>query len=68
MAAHDDEMNKRRQRREEMRKKQEAEQKRLKAGLITVAILLVVCAVGMLTIIRDTGVMDTPETVAPVAT
>ena len=68
MAPHDDEMNKRRQRREEMRKKQEAEQKRLKAGLITVAILLVVCAVGMLTIIRDTGVMDTPETEAPVAT
>lgn len=55
MAPHDDEMNKRRQRREEMRQKQEAEQKRLKAGLITAAILLVVCAVGLITIIRDTG-------------
>ena len=56
MAPHDDEMNKRRQRREEMRKKQEAEQKRLKAGLVTAAILLVVCAVGLLAIIRDTGI------------
>ena len=56
MAPHDDEMNKRRQRREEMRRKQEAEQKRLKAGLITAGILLVVCAVGLLAIIRDTGV------------
>lgn len=56
MAPHDDEMNKRRQRREEMRQKQEAEQKRLKTGLIVAAILLVVCAVGLLSIIRDTGV------------
>lgn len=56
MAPHDDEMNKRRQRREEMRKKQEAEQKRLKAGLIAAGVLLLVCAAGLLAIIRDTGV------------
>ena len=55
MARHEDEMNRRRQRREEMRKKQEAEQKRLKTGLIIAAVLLVVCAVGLLAIIRDTG-------------
>ena len=64
MAPHDDEMNKRRQRREEMRQKQEAEQKRLKAGLITAAILLIVCAIGLLAIIRDTGVDLRPETKA----
>ena len=67
MAPHDDEMNKRRQRREEMRKKQETEQKRLKAGLITAAILLVVCAVGLLAIIRDTGALDAPKTEATAA-
>ena len=55
MAPHDDEMNRRRQRREEMRRRQEAEQKRLKAGLIAAAIILVVCAVGLLAIVRDTG-------------
>ena len=62
MAPHDDEMNRRRQRREEMRQKQEAEQKRLKTGLIIAAILLVVCAVGLLAIVRDTGVDLIPET------
>ena len=64
MAPHDDEMNRRRQRREEMRQKQEAEQKRLKTGLIIAGILLVVCAVGLLTIIRDTGVELKSETEA----
>ena len=62
MAPHDDEMNRRRQRREEQRQKQQAEQKRLKTGLIIAGILLVVCAVGLLAIIRDTGALDTPET------
>ena len=62
MAPHDDEMNKRRQRREEMRQKQQAEQKRLKTALIAAGILLVVCAVGLLAIIRDTGALDSPET------
>ena len=62
MAPHDDEMNKRRQRREEMRRKQEEEQKRLKTGLIIAAILLVVCAISLLAIVRDTGVDLTPET------
>ena len=62
MAPHDDEMNKRRQRREEMRQKQQAEQKRLKTALIIAGILLVVCAVGLLAIIRDTGAFDSPET------
>ena len=62
MARHDDEMNRRRQRREEMRQKQEAEQKRLKTGLIVAAIILVVCAIGLLAIVRDTGVDLTPET------
>ena len=61
MAPHDDEMNRRRQRREEQRQKQEAEQKRLKTGLIIAGILLVVCAIGLLSIIRDTGVDLTPE-------
>lgn len=62
MAPHDDEMNRRRQRREEMRKKQEAEQKRLKTGLIIAAIILVVCAVGLLAIVRDTGIeLGTPK-------
>ena len=60
MARQDDEMNRRRQRREEMRQKQEAEQKRLKAGLVAAAILLVVCAVGMLAMVRDAGA-DTAE-------
>ena len=64
MAPHDDEMNRRRQRREEMRRKQEAEQKRLKTGLIIAAIILVICAIGLLAIIRDTGVDLTPETKA----
>lgn len=62
MAPHDDEMNKRRQRREEMRQKQQAEQKRLKTGLIIAGILLVVCTVALLSIIRDTGTLDSPET------
>ena len=62
MAPHDDEMNRRRQRREEQRQKQEAEQKRLKTGLIVAAIVLVVCAIGLLAIVRDTGVDLIPET------
>ena len=62
MAPHDDEMNKRRQRREEMRQKQQAEQKRLKTGLIIAGILFVVCTVALLSIIRDTGTLDSPET------
>ena len=62
MAPHDDEMNKRRQRREEMRQKQQAEQKQLKTGLIIAGILLVVCTVALLSIIRDTGALDSPET------
>ena len=68
MSHRDDEMNRRRQRREEMRQKQENEQKRLKAGLIVAAILLVVCTVGMISIIRDTGVeleVPTKATEAP---
>ena len=68
MAHHDDEMNRRRQRREEMRQKHEAEQKRLKTGLIVAAIILVVCAVGLLAIVRDTGVSLVPETTKPAAT
>ena len=55
MAPHDDEMNRRRQRREEMRQKQLSEQKRLKTGLIIAAIILVVCAIGLLAM----GVGDT---------
>ncbi len=61
MAPHDDEMNRRRQRRDEMRRKHEAEQKRLKTGLIVAGILLAVCAVGLLAIIRDTGAGESPE-------
>ena len=64
MARQDDEMSKRRQRREEMRQKQEAEQKRLKTGLIIAGILLVFCAVGLLSIIRDTGIDLKPATEA----
>ena len=64
MARQDDEMNKRRQRREEMRQKQEEEQKRLKTGLIIAGILLVFCAVGLLSIIRDTGIDLKPATEA----
>ena len=67
MAPHDDEMNKRRQRREEMRRKQEEEQKRLKTGLVIAAILLIVCAIGLLAIVRDTGVDLIPETKATAA-
>ena len=62
MAPHDDEMNRRRQRREEQRQKQQADQKRLKTALIVAGIVLVVCAVGLLAIIRDTGALDAPET------
>ncbi len=62
MARQDDEMNKRRQRREEMRQKQAQEQKRLKTGLIIAAILLVVCAVGLFALIRDTGTGFDTET------
>ena len=68
MSHRDDEMNRRRQRREEMRQKAHNEQKRLKAGLIVAAILLVVCTVGMISIIRDTGVeleIPTKATEAP---
>lgn len=62
MARHEDEMNRRRQRREEMRRQQEAEQKKLKTGLIVAGILIVVCAVALLSIIRDTGVeLSLPE-------
>ena len=68
MAPNNDEMNRRRQRREEMRRKQEAEQKRLKTGLIIAAIVLVVCAIGLLSIIRDTGTDLAPESQAAVAT
>ena len=76
MSHRDDEMNRRRQRREEMRQKAQSEQKRLKVGLIAAAILLVVCTVGMISIIRDTGMelelptkaTETPKVTQPTET
>ena len=68
MASHDEEMNRRRQRREEMRKKQEAESKRLKIGLIAAAVVLVVCAIGLLAIVRDAGQGASSELSATKAT
>ncbi len=62
MAQHDDQLNKRRERREELRRKREAEQKRLKIGLIAAAVVLVLGCVGMLSL---TGF--TPDTEAPAA-
>ena len=61
MAIPNEDMERRRQRREEMRKKREAEQRRLKAGLTIAAIILVVCAVGLTAIVRDTGADLFPE-------
>lgn len=47
MTPQDDELNKRRQRRDEMRKKREAEQRRLRAGLVAAGVIAVICAVGL---------------------
>lgn len=61
MAIPNEDMERRRQRREEMRKKREAEQKRLKIGLAFAAVILVICAVGLFALIRDTGIGLIPE-------
>ena len=54
MAHYDEEMNKRREKREAMRRKQQAEQRRLKIGLISAAVVLVLCGVGIFLIARNT--------------
>jgi len=59
MAPEHEELNKRQQRREELRKKREAEQKRLKTGLIVAGIVLAVCAVALIAIVRTAGVGET---------
>ena len=58
MSLHDDEMNKRREKREAMRRKREAEQKRLKLGLIAAAVVLVLGGIGIFFLVRSTGVAD----------
>ena len=52
MAPGNDELNTRQQRREEMRLKREKEQKRLKFALIAAAVILVICAVGLIRMIQ----------------
>ena len=52
MASSNEELNMRQQRREEMRRKREKEQKRLKIALIAAAVILVVCAIGLIRMIQ----------------
>ena len=48
MPLHDDEMNRRREKREAQRKKQQAEARRLKITLILAAVVLALCAAGII--------------------
>ena len=63
MAQYDEEMNKRREKREAMRRKQQAEQRRLKFGLIAAAVVLVLCGVGIFVIARNA-----PQNASPAQT
>ena len=58
MAQDHDNMNKRRKRRIEMQKERLEEQKRLKKGMLLVAVILAVCAVAVLCVARDMGVFE----------
>ncbi len=53
MPLHDDEMNRRREKREALRRKREAEAKRLRRTLILAAIVLAVCAGGILSLVKN---------------
>lgn len=53
MAQYDEEMNKRREKREALRRRQQAEQRRMKLGLIAAAVVLVLCGVGIYVIARN---------------
>ena len=55
MPLHDDEMNKRREKREAQRRKQQAEARRLKITLILAAVVLVLCAVGIVFLTGRSG-------------
>ena len=62
MAQEQNNMNKRRKRREQMQQERIAERKRLKRGLVFVAIVLAVCGVAVLCMARDMGVFNvSPE-------
>ena len=59
MPLHDDEMNKRREKREAQRRKQQAEARRLKITLILAAVVLVLCAVGIVFLTGRSGGSET---------
>ena len=59
MPLHDDEMNMRREKREAQRRKQQAEAKRLRITLILAAVVLALCAAG---IVFLTSRSDSPQT------
>ena len=63
MAQDHDNMNKRRKRREQMQIERLREQKRLKRGLILVAVILAVCGVAVLCMARDMGAFEKKEEV-----
>ncbi|MGM9548637.1 MAG: CapA family protein [Faecousia sp.] len=60
MPLHDDEMNKRREKREAQRKKQQAEAKRLKITLVLAAVVLALCAAGIVFLTGRAGDTETP--------
>ncbi len=66
MAHYEEDMNKRRQRREALRRQREAEQRRLKIALVCAAVVLVLCAMGLLLIVRNAD-PGAPETEVPQA-
>ena len=68
MAHYDEEMNKRREKREAMRRKQQAEQRRLKIGLIAAAVVLVLCGVGIFLIARNPAGSGAASDKTPAAT
>ncbi|MBO7251170.1 MAG: CapA family protein [Oscillospiraceae bacterium] len=70
MAQNDDNMAKRRARRDAMRAKKEAQQRKMKRTLILAAVILVLCAGGLISLLSDApadqnGSVQLQETTAP---
>ena len=65
---HDEQSIKRREKREAMRRKQQAEQRRLKIALITAAVVLIFCGVGIFLIAKNAGNPPSAEHSATTAT
>ncbi len=65
MAQYDEEMKKRREKREAQRQKQRAQARRLKRRLFLAALVLVLCAVGIVILIQNAESGDTASAAAP---